>query len=199
MKCIRVLRTLLLAALMAGCRHETKLTSPPEPTITGKNISFPANSPQLFFTGIEPVELHPSVKTQLSGRLIWNDEVTVRVFTPFAGRVRKIRADIGQTVEKNAPLAEVESSEFGQAQADARKAESDLKLAQRNLARCRELFAHGAAAQKEIDAAEENQAQTASEYARAASKIAVDGRTPTRWMRYLSCKARWLEQSLIRT
>lgn len=175
MKCIRVLRTLLLAALMAGCRHETKLTSPPDPIITGKNISFSADSPQLSSLEIEPVELRPSVKTQLSGRLIWNDEVTVRVFTPFAGRVRKIRADIGQTVEKNAPLAEVESPDFGQAQADARKAESDLKLAQRNLARVRELFAHGAAPQKDVDAAEATQAQTASEYARAASKIAVYG------------------------
>jgi pyruvate/2-oxoglutarate dehydrogenase complex dihydrolipoamide acyltransferase (E2) component len=62
--------------------------------------------------------------------------VTVRVFTPFAGRVRKITADIGQTVEKRGSLAEVESPDFGQAQADARKAESDLKLAERNLTRC---------------------------------------------------------------
>jgi cobalt-zinc-cadmium efflux system membrane fusion protein len=77
--------------------------------------------------------------------------VTVRIFTPFAGRVRKITADIGQTVEKNAALAEVESPDFGQAQADARKAESDLKLAERSLSREQELLAHGAAAQKDLE------------------------------------------------
>ena len=101
--------------------------------------------------------------------------MTVRVFTPFAGRVRKIAADIGQTVEKNAPLAEVESPDFGQAQADARKAEGDLKLAERNLARLRELFAHGAAAQKDVEAAEDAQAQAEAEHSRAVSKIAAYG------------------------
>ena len=75
------------------------------------------------------------IRDRLSGRLTWNDDVTVRIFTPFAGRVRKITADIGQAVEKNAPLVEVESPDFGQAQADARKAEGDLKLAARSLAR----------------------------------------------------------------
>jgi len=99
----------------------------------------------------------------------------VRVFTPFAGRVRKITADIGQTVEKNAPLAEVESPDFGQAQADARKAEGDLKLAEHSLAREQELFAHGAAAQKDVEAAEDAQTQAEAEHSRSVLKIAADG------------------------
>jgi cobalt-zinc-cadmium efflux system membrane fusion protein len=99
----------------------------------------------------------------------------VRIFTPFAGRVRSLATDLGQTVEKNSPLAEIESPDFGQAQADARKAESDLKLAERNLARLRELFAHGAAAQKDVEAAEANQSQAEAEQARAAAKIAAYG------------------------
>jgi cobalt-zinc-cadmium efflux system membrane fusion protein len=124
---------------------------------------------------LAPVESLAPASTQLSGRLIWNDDVTVRVFTPFAGRVRRITADIGQAVEKNAPLAEVESPDFGQAQADARKAESDLKLAERSLARLRELSAHGAAAQKDVEAAEDAQAQAEAEHSRAVSKIAAYG------------------------
>ena len=101
--------------------------------------------------------------------------MTVRVFTPFAGRVRRILADIGQQVEKNESLAEIESPDFGQAQTDARKSESDLKLAGRNLSRLRELFAHGAAAKKDLEAAEDSQSQAEAEHARAVAKIAAYG------------------------
>jgi len=147
----------------------------PGPEVAGARISFPADSAQLTSLELAPVELCAPASTPLSGRLVWNDDVTVRVFTPFAGRVRKIMADVGQTLEQNAPLAEVESPDFGQAQADARKAASDLKLAQRNLVRARELLAHGAAAQKEVDAAEASQSQADSEHARAAAKLAGYG------------------------
>ena len=175
MKFFRIINTLILAALVAGCHRETKPESSGEPKVTGEKISFPADSPQLVSLELAPVESRAPASTQLSGRLIWNDDVTVRVFTPFAGRVRKITADIGQTVEKSGSLAEVESPDVGQAQADARKAEGDLKLAERNLARLRELFAHGAAAQKDVEAAEDAQAQAEAEHSRAVSKIAAYG------------------------
>jgi cobalt-zinc-cadmium efflux system membrane fusion protein len=77
----------------------------------------------------------------------------------------------------NGPLAEVESPDFGQAQADARKAESDLKLAERTLTRLRELYAHGAAAQKDVEAAEDAHAQADTERARALARIAAYGAT----------------------
>jgi cobalt-zinc-cadmium efflux system membrane fusion protein len=175
MKIFPTINSLILATLVAGCHRKVNPDQSGEPKVTGENISFPADSPQLASLELAPVELQTPASTQLSGRLIWNDDVTVRVFTPFAGRVRKITADIGQTVEKNAPLTEVESPDFGQAQADARKAESDLKLAKRNLARLNELFAHGAAAQKDVEAAEASQSQAESERARAVSKIAAYG------------------------
>jgi cobalt-zinc-cadmium efflux system membrane fusion protein len=161
--------------LLAGCQRETAPETPADPQVTGEKISFPAGSPQLAALQFAPAELHAPASIQLSGRLIWNDDVTVRVFTPFAGRVKKIIADIGAPVEKNGALAEVESPDFGQAQADARKAEGDLKLAERNLARLQELFAHGAAAQKDLEAAEDAKTQAEAEHARAVSKIAAYG------------------------
>ena len=175
MNCFRIINSLILATLVAGCHREANPDQSGEPKVTGEKISFPADSPQLASLEIAPVESRAPASTQLSGRLIWNDDVTVRVFTPFAGRVRKITADIGQTVEKNAPLAEVESPDFGQAQADARKAEGDLKLAEHSLAREQELFAHGAAAQKDVEAAEDAQTQAEAEHSRSVLKIAADG------------------------
>jgi cobalt-zinc-cadmium efflux system membrane fusion protein len=177
MKIFQTFPCVLLAFLLAGCHHEASPDQSGGPKVTGDTISFPADSPQLASLELAPAELRMPVSTELSGRLMWNDDVTVRVFTPFAGRVRKITADVGQMVETNESLAEVESPDFGQAQADARKAESDLKLAERNLARERELFAHGAAPQKDVEAAEDAQAQAKAEQARAVSKIAAYGAT----------------------
>jgi cobalt-zinc-cadmium efflux system membrane fusion protein len=177
MKTLKILACFSLAILLAGCHRETSPENSDDPKVTGAQISFPADSPQLASLELAPVESLAPASTQLSGRLTWNDDVTVRIFTPFAGRVRKITADIGQTVEKNSALAEVESPDFGQAQADARKAEGDLKLAERSLAREQELFAHGAAAQKDLEAAEDAQVQAAAERARAVSKIAAYGAT----------------------
>jgi len=135
MKILKILASFSLAILLAGCHREASPESSGDPKISGEQISFPAGSPQLASLELAPVESLAPASTLLSGRLTWNDDVTVRIFTPFAGRVRKITADIGQAVEKNAPLVEVESPDFGQAQADARKAEGDLKLAARSLAR----------------------------------------------------------------
>lgn len=177
MKTFRILNSLLLATLVAGCHRETPPEPPDDPKVTGEEISFPAGSPQLASLELAPAESRAPASIQLSGRLIWNDDVTVRVFTPFAGRVRNITADIGQAVAQNGPLAEVESPDFGQAQADVQKAASDLKLAERNLTRLRELFAHGAAAQKDVEAAEDAHAQAEAEHSRAASKIAAYGAT----------------------
>jgi cobalt-zinc-cadmium efflux system membrane fusion protein len=179
MKKFLTLNSLILMTLVAGCRHETNPETAGDPKVTGENISFPSDSPQLASLELAPVESRAAASTQLSGRITWNDDVTVRIFTPFAGRIRKITADIGQTVDQNAPLAEVESPDFGQAQADARKAEGDLKLAEHSLARLRELFAHGAAAQKDVEAAEDAQIQAEAEHSRAVSKIAAYGANAT--------------------
>lgn len=175
MKIFPVINSLLLATLVLGCHREASQDQSGGPKVTGETISFPADSPQLASLELAPAELRQPVNIELPGRLMWNDDVTVRVFTPFAGRVRKLNADLGQKVDANAPLAEVESPDFGQAQADARKAEGDLTLAKRSLTRSRELFAHGAAARKDVETAEDAQVQAEAEHARAVSKIAAYG------------------------
>ncbi len=175
MKTIHLMSSLLLASLVAGCHREMKEEQAAEPKVADESITFPAESPQLTSLEVKPVDSRPPTSTALFGRLVWNDEVTVHIFTPFAGRVRKIFAHPGETVEKGAPLAEVESPDFGQAQAEARKAESDLQLAERNMKRVRELFAHGAAPQKDVEASEADEARAQSERARTLSKLVAYG------------------------
>ncbi len=175
MKPFHLFQAIALAALLAGCRRESVQEETPAAAVSGESITFPTNSPQLAVLEIAPVESRQRAGLQLSGRLTWDDDLTVRVFTPFAGRVRRIIADVGRTVAKGAPLAEVESSDFGMAQADARKAESDLRLARLNLTRLRELSSHGAAAQKDLDAAAAGEELASSERTRAVSRLALYG------------------------
>jgi cobalt-zinc-cadmium efflux system membrane fusion protein len=175
MKKLRYTIFFLMFSTVAGCHRQPPTERAPEPSIAGEKISFPAGSPKLSAFTVERAESRAPAMAQLSGRLTWNDDVTVRVFTPFAGRVRRSLVQVGQTVEQGAPLAEVESPDFGQAQTDARRGESDYQLAQRNLSRLRELIAHGAAAQKDLDASEAEAARAESERARASSRLSVYG------------------------
>ncbi len=111
----------------------------------------------------------------MNGRSVWDDEATVRVFTPFAGRVTKISADVGQAVKQRDTLAMIASPDFGQTQADARRAESDFRLAERTLARVRELYEHGAAPKKDLEAAEADFARAQSEKTRTVGRLNLYG------------------------
>jgi cobalt-zinc-cadmium efflux system membrane fusion protein len=99
----------------------------------------------------------------------------VRVYSPFAGRVTRIEVEPGQRVEAGTVLARIASSDYGEAEADARKSASELRLAERTLTRVRDLFEHGAAARKDLDAAEADQARARSEAQRAAARLAAYG------------------------
>jgi len=170
-----VVTLMVLSAFASGCTTKPKWPVPPGANIVGSEVSFSPGAPQLGALGVERAGGATATAEQLFGRLVWNDDATVRVFTPFAGRVRRVLVDVGQVVERGTPLAEVDSPDFGQAQADARTAESDLQLAESNLARLTELLDHGAAARKDLEAAEAERAKARAQRARALATLAACG------------------------
>ena len=99
----------------------------------------------------------------------------MRVFSPLAGRVVRVVADIGRRVRTGDTLALIASPDFGQAQADARRAATDLAFAERNAARTRDLWHHGVAAQKDVEAAEADVARARSEKERSHARLATYG------------------------
>lgn len=161
--------------LLAGCRPARNPADMPGAKVTRDTVLLPTNSPQLTQLIVETIGAEERAFVPLTGRLVWDEDVTVRVFTPFAGIVRKLLAEVGQPVAKGMLLAQMQSADFGQAQADARKAESDFRLAERNLTRLRDLFDHGAAAKKDLDAAEADHDRARVEKARAESRLAIYG------------------------
>ena len=163
------------AASLFGCKPAETTEAPPEPKVTGDEVTFPANSPQLDSIVSETAQPRTVAIHHLTGRLYWNDDVTVRIFTPVGGRISKILADIGQSVSSGAALAEIDSPDFCQALATARTAVANLAAADKANTRTKELFAHGAAAQKDVEAAEAAYVAALAERDRAEAVLANYG------------------------
>lgn len=170
------LAIIALLTLLAGCGKQAEETPLPDPRLEGESIIFPAGSAQLDAIHSKPVALQPVPEIQLNGRLTWNEDRTVRIYTPFAGRVERILVQPGEKVSKGQPLVVIASPDFGQAQAEARRAESDYGLAEKSLARLRELESHGVAARKELQAAEADYSRSRAELDRSRKKLALYGK-----------------------
>lgn len=156
-------------ALLTGCDRTPE--APPAqagPTISGDTIRFIGR-----VDGIrsETVQDAGDISLTLPGRLIWDEDRTVRVQAPFAGRVVKPLVTVGDTVTMGQPLAEMASAEFGTAVAQARSADNDLQLATDNLKRLRELHEAGVVSQKDLRQAEADDAGKRIERERAQTRL----------------------------
>jgi cobalt-zinc-cadmium efflux system membrane fusion protein len=147
----------LMAVLgLAGCQKEEKTTAegPPEPKVDGETVVFAPNAAQLASIAVQTTKARTLAITHVTGRLYWNDDTTVRIFTPVFGRVARVLADVGDAVVVGTPLAELNSPDYAQALANARSAVGNLMAADKAFIRIKGLLAHGYYAQKDVDAAE---------------------------------------------
>ena len=170
---------LLWTLAVVGCHSNLKPADSLEPKVSGETITIPTNSPQIAALNVESAAARQAASMPLAGRLVWDENTTVRVFSPFAGIVRRLLVDVNQRVEKGAPLAEIQSSDFGQALAEARKAGSDFRRAERNLNRLRDLAEHGAAPRKDVESAEAEFASAQAEKERTETRLAIYGAAAT--------------------
>lgn len=167
----------LIAVVLAACNPAPPVQPPaPAPPIVQDNqLRFPAGHPQLLLLGVTAAVPGKTINVELPARLVWNEDRTQRIFPAFAGRVMAIRADVGQAVKSGAVLAQLASPDFGSAQADASKAQSDLGLAQKTLQRQRELLDAGIIARKDFDQAEADNARARAEAQRATARTRLYG------------------------
>ena len=114
--------------------------------------------------------------THLTGRLFWNDDSDrARVHAGGRARHRHCAPIWAKPSAAGAPLAEIDSPDFGQALANARTAVGNLAAADKAFARSKELLAHGAAAQKDVEAAEAAYVAALAERDRAEAVLANYG------------------------
>jgi cobalt-zinc-cadmium efflux system membrane fusion protein len=166
---------LLVAVIATGCDKADKKPETANARLEGSRVLFPPGAPQLQTIRSEGVHAAQPGTLRISGRLVWDEGKTVRVFPPFSGRVVRILANPGDAVQAGQALAMLASPEFGQAQADARRATSDFALAEKNLARLRDLHTHGVAPRKDLQASEADYARAEAELQRAQKKIGLYG------------------------
>ena len=177
MKFFNILSSFSLAILLAGCHREENSAPTSAPKVAGGTIQFVTNAPQLAYLAIEPAQERTAAAIGLYGRLAWDDEVTVRIYSPVAGRVLNSPVEVNQPVTVGDALAWLDSPDFGQALADARTAVGNLAAADKAFGRARELLAHGAAAQKDVESAEAAFVATRAEKDRAVARLANYGGT----------------------
>ena len=176
-----VLSILVIVMLLARCGRSLKLNkeepSVPRPRVTLSGIEFPRGSPQLNAVRTTKAEPFQQGEETFTGQLVWNEDYTNRVFSPVAGRIQEIIAQVGQTVSKGDDLALMHSPDYAQAQADYRKAVSDLAQAEKTLARVKRLREHGAAAVKDLEGAQADYDRGLSEKQRAELRLQLLGST----------------------
>lgn len=175
MKTKLVTAACLAAALLAGCNKPPEVARDPDHKVDGNSILFPPGNREIDSIQAIQVKRQRAPSRRLNGRLTWNEDRTVRIYTPFGGRVERILVQPGMPVKKGQPLAVIASPDFGQAQSDARRAQSEFELAEKNLARVRELARNGVAAAKELQNAEAEHARARAERDRTQRRLALYG------------------------
>ncbi len=166
---------LVCAIALAGCSKNGDKGAA-APRVEKGMVIFEASSPQLAALQTASAEPRRDALLRFSGRLVWNEDRTVRVFSPFAGRVVSIAARSGDRVKPGQTLAVLAAPELGTAQSEARKAEQDYALAQKNLARVEELHTAGVAPAKDLQSAQAELARTAAERSRTLARLKLYGR-----------------------
>jgi len=167
---------LLCSALLAACGQGGEEKKDVPPVVDGERVIFAEADKAATFLRTETVARDEGSILRLPGRLVWDEDRTVRIFPQLAGRVLRLHADVGSEVKAGQPLATLSSPDFGQAHADLKKAEADARLAQQALERSRELLAAGVIAQKDGQQAEADHARAAAEAERAGSRLKLLGR-----------------------
>ncbi len=167
---------LSITTVLSGCEKQQEVTTEPAvakisaPSVTGDTITFAKDSPQLAtLVTIEAKQERESF-VRINGRTSWDETRTARVLSPLAGRVLEIRASPGATVKKGDVLAVISSPDYGITQAEARRSETDLALADKQLQRARDLANAGVIPQKDLQSAEADFARARNERERTLSK-----------------------------
>ena len=167
-----VFASFCVAATMAACQRAPEEAADTEASVAGDTVTLHQGTEGIVTAVADAVG---GRVLQLPGRLVWNEEATVRVFSPFAGRVLRIAAQPGDSVAAGQVLAEFSSSDYGAAQADARKATALFTLARKARDRNHDLLEHGVVAAKDAEQAESDFANAEAENARAQARLKLAG------------------------
>jgi len=135
-------------------------------------LHYDVGSPQLAALHIDTVHREaPPVVDPLPGRIALDEDHTVRVYSPVAGKVLRIAVEPGQVVHAGDVLAELYAPDVDAALADLRKAQTDHDVKAAQLQRSRQLHDAGVIATRELEQAQGDERAAQAELTRASARV----------------------------
>ncbi len=170
------LSILLTLLVTLGCSNDTKAAST-KAEVTLEPGVFEADHPELFsLVKAETREL--PVELQANGTVNPDVSKTIHVTSLGSGRVIDLKVRLGDYVNKGQVLMVISSPDLGAANSDYQKAEADEELSRRALDRAQQLYAHGAFAEKDLEAAKDTDDKAKVDLRTTAEKVRLLGGDP---------------------
>jgi membrane fusion protein, heavy metal efflux system len=157
---VKSVHLLLCLLTFSGCEHQAnpQAEAPPPPQVI--EVS---NAARFRVDHPEQYQLSTAAKYESVSQLVVTGAVnpditrTVPVITLASGRVVDIRARLGDTVRKGQVLLRIRSDDVAAGYSDYRKAVADELLARQQLDRSKDLYAHGAISESQLQAAQDTE------------------------------------------
>lgn len=167
---------LSVAALTACSSKDRSATAYNGGSSTNSSRSELFSVPKDQMAHVQVVTLQPSSFPRilrLTGTVAYNGFLTTPVITQVSGPVSRVIVSPGQQVHKGQPMLYVSSPDYSQLRANYLKARDTHSLAHKNYARAKDLYAHHAIAERDLQTAEsaEIQAQADQQAAEQSLKI----------------------------
>jgi cobalt-zinc-cadmium efflux system membrane fusion protein len=164
--------TTIIAALItatAGCKHKTNAAaaavgSPNEVLVAPDQLK----AMKIAIADVDLQDVDDTVLT--TGKVAYDDQKVVHVFSPVAGKAVRVIAQLGNRVKKGDPLVIIESPDIGVATSDVGKAKADLIAAMHDYQRQKELLETHATSQKDFETAADNYRKAKAEIERSQAK-----------------------------
>ena len=165
---------------LAGCNRQTNADAagagPTDVKVEEVNAygMVQVDHPEQFL--LAAVEQRPAVdELQVTGVVAPDVNRSVPVLSLAGGRAVEIRAKLGDVVTKGQVLLVIDSPDVSQAFSDYQKFQADEVFAQQQLPRAQDLFAKGAIARQDLEAAENSEHKAQVDVRTAKQHIAVLG------------------------
>ena len=179
---MRNLGTLVTAVVLAltlsacsGAPAGTPQATPPAAK-TGYFVVPAEQLPHLQIAGVEKQTWSTTLQT--TGTVDWDADHTSQVITQVSGPITRLMVDTGTLVKAGDPLLYVASPDVTGAVSTYRKAMNRLNLAKRTLDRDRDLLDHKAVAARDVEAAEADYNDAATDVASALGALKIFGVSP---------------------
>jgi len=160
--------TLMIGLVSQSCHKNVETTAD-----NSKYILPDSLAKTLVFDKVENCKLTNTIT--LSGKVAFNDENVAKLYPMVSGIIQDIKVMLGDYVQKGQVLGVIKSSEMAGISNDLVNAETNLRVAKKNMEALQDMYKSGLASQKELLVAEATRDQAQSELNRVKRVLHING------------------------